>query len=78
MVTQFRLDKTIGDLGAVGSDCFSIDNPQESELSRQRVHDHGQVPLSNLQTDPTHTFTQQQYNQLGVLEEGIQTISFIR
>lgn len=46
--TEFWLYKTVGDSQIVGGDGLSVDNPQQSELGRQRVHDHGQVSLPNL------------------------------
>lgn len=46
--TEFRLDKAVGDSQAVGGHSLSVDHSQQGELRRQGVHDHGQVPLSNL------------------------------
>lgn len=54
--TQFGLHESISDSQVVSGDGLSVDHPQQSELGRQRVHDHRQVSLPNLrrQTERPH------------------------
>lgn len=47
-LTQFGLHEAISDPQVVSGDRLSVHHPEQSELGRQRVHDHGQVALSNL------------------------------
>lgn len=50
-LTEFRFDETVGDSRAVGGYRLSIDHPEEGELGGQRVHDHGEIPLSDLDAE---------------------------
>lgn len=49
--TQFGLHESVGDSQVVGGDGLSVDHPQQSELGRQRVHDHRQVSLPHLSAE---------------------------
>lgn len=53
--TEFRLHKPVGDPQIASGDGLSVDDAQQSEFRRQRVHDQGQVSLSNLRTDGKQT-----------------------
>lgn len=49
--TEFWLYEAVGDSQVVSGDGLSVDHPEQGEFGRQRVHDHGQVSLSNLRTE---------------------------
>lgn len=49
--TQFGLHESVGDSQVVSGDGLSVDHPEQSELGRQRVHDHRQVSLPHLSAE---------------------------